>query len=328
MIRMRADRLLAMMLVLQARGRVTARALADELQVSVRTVYRDLDALSAAGVPVLAEPGQGGGCQLMSGFRTPLAGLTPEEAQALLLLGTPQPLHDLGLTPAWQMAQRKLASALSPASGEAEPLLKVHLDVQTWFPAQDDIRQLPTLALAIRQGRRLAMRYARDAETNKRYVIEPLGLVNKAGIWYVVTRDRDRTLAYRVGRIQSAEVLDSSFVVPADFDLVAAWAAWSTDFVSSLPRLEVTLRVSPNIVPILPQVLGDQVHQHLASAEPQDATGWRTLRLPFEHPHAACHRLLGFGDQVEVLAPASVRELMRRTAEAAVNVYRTPKKEV
>jgi predicted DNA-binding transcriptional regulator YafY len=155
-----------------------------------------------------------------------------------------------------------------------------------------------------------------------RVVVEPLGLVNKTGVWYLVTQPAvGRTRVYRVGRIASAALLDQAFTRPAGFDLAAAWAAWSMEFRTSRPRVEVTLRVSDLAFGMLPEIFGDQVQQHMAAASAPDASGWRTLRLPFEHPHAACHRLLGFGAQVEVLAPAAVRALLIETAAAAYSVY-------
>ena len=151
-----------------------------------------------------------------------------------------------------------------------------------------------------------------------------MGLVNKAGIWYVLTRTAaGGIVVYRVGRIESVEVLDTNFTRPVGFDLAEAWAAWSTEFVTSRLRLEVTLRVSTAAFRILPEVFGNQVSPCLAAASDPDARGWRTLVLRFEHPHAACHRLLGFGAGVEVLAPEAVRILLQRTAAAALAVYST-----
>lgn len=319
---MRADRLLSMLLLLQARGRITARALANELEVSVRTIYRDLDALSSAGIPVVAEAGHGGGCQLLPGFRSPLAGLTPQEAGALLVLGIPQPLRDLGLGGSWQAAQRKLATAA--ADSRSAPGPDIHLDVQAWFPSPDKIDCLPAIALAIRERRKLAMVHRRLHAPPTRSEIEPLGLVNKAGIWYLLTQDpTGHVVVYRVGRIESVEVLDSLFTRPPGFDLARAWSVWSTEFVTSRPRLDVTLRVSGEVFRILPEVFGDQVAPDLAAAGDPDARGWRTLVLRFEHAEAACHRLLGFGAEVEVLDPEAVRILMQRTAAAALTMYST-----
>ena len=178
---MRADRLLSLALLLQARGAATARALAAELGVSVRTVYRDLEALSAAGVPVVTEAGPGGGCRLMDGYRFPLRGLRPDEAEALLILGVPAVLHDLGLAGALTAAHRQIrvTAGLTAAA-------LVHLDMPRWFGGQEEVPCLRDLARALRLGRKLAIRYP-PADREPR-VVGPLGLVNKAGIWYLVAR--------------------------------------------------------------------------------------------------------------------------------------------
>ena len=180
---MRADRLLSLALLLQARGGVTARALAAELGVSVRTVYRDLEALSAAGVPVVTEPEPGGGCRLMDGYRFPLRGLRPDEAEALLILGVPAVLRDLGLAGALTAAHRQIRVT----SGLAAAAL-VHLDMPRWFGGQEEVPCLRELARALRLGRKLAIRYP-PADREPR-VVGPLGLVNKAGIWYLVAEAR------------------------------------------------------------------------------------------------------------------------------------------
>ena len=178
---MRADRLLSLALLLQARGAATARALAAELGVSVRTVYRDLEALSAAGVPVVTEAGPGGGCRLMDGYRFPLRGLRPDEAEALLILGVPAVLHDLGLAGALTAAHRQIrvTAGLTAAA-------LVHLDMPRWFGGQEEVPCLRDLARALRLGRKLAIRYPPPDRDPR--VVGPLGLVNKAGIWYLVAR--------------------------------------------------------------------------------------------------------------------------------------------
>ena len=157
---MRADRLVSLVLLLQARGQVTAAALAGELEVSVRTVYRDLAALSAAGVPVLTESGPGGGCRLLDGYRFPLRGLRPEEAEALLILGVPSVIGELGLDGAAAAAHRKIrvtAGQREPHGG-ASPAL-VHLDMPRWFRGHEEVPHLRILAEALRRHRRLAIGY-------------------------------------------------------------------------------------------------------------------------------------------------------------------------
>ena len=241
---MRADRLLALVLLLQARGRVTAEAIAAELEVSVRTVYRDLGALTAAGVPVLTEPGPGGGCRLMADYRFPLRGLRPDEAEALLILGVPGVLRELGLDRALDAAQRQIrVTAGSAADGGGAAL--VHLDMPRWFGGQEEVPCLRDLAEALRSGRRVALGYRAHGDEPR--VVEPFGLVNKAGLWYLVAcvADRPGLRVFRVARITSARMLAEPVERPAGFDLAAFWRQWSAEFEASRPRLPVTLRASP-----------------------------------------------------------------------------------
>jgi predicted DNA-binding transcriptional regulator YafY len=323
----RADRLLSLVLLLQARGRATAQAIAAELEVSVRTVYRDLEALVAAGVPVLTESGPGGGCRLMDGYRFPLRGLSPDEAEALLILGVPGVVRELGLDAALDAAQRQIR--LTAGGPDLDGAALVHLDMPRWFGSQEDVPGLRDLARALRSGRRLALRYRApgdpgDAEPR---VVEPLGLVNKAGLWYLVAapagrvHDRSGVRVFRVARIASARPLAEAFERPAGFDLAAFWRQWSAEFEASRPRLPVTLRASPRALAILGEVFGQAAGPALAAALPPDEHGWRVLTLSFEHERAAAHRLAGFGDQVEVLAPPSVRAGLVATARQILGRY-------
>jgi predicted DNA-binding transcriptional regulator YafY len=323
----RADRLLSLVLLLQARGRATAQAIAAELEVSVRTVYRDLEALVAAGVPVLAESGPGGGCRLMEGYRFPLRGLSPDEAEALLILGVPGVVRELGLDAALDAAQRQIR--VTAGGPDLNGAALVHLDMPRWFGGQEDVRCLRDLARALRSGRRLALGYRPpgdpgDAEPR---VVGPLGLVNKAGLWYLVAapagrgHDRPGVRVFRVARIASARPLAEPFERPVDFELAAFWRQWSAEFEASRPRLPVTLRASPRALAILGEVFGQAAGPALAAALPPDEHGWRVLTLSFEHERAAAHRLAGFGDQVEVLAPASVRAGLVATARQILGRY-------
>jgi predicted DNA-binding transcriptional regulator YafY len=309
----RADRLLSLALLLQARGMATARALAAELGVSVRTVYRDLEALSAAGVPVVTEPGPGGGCRLMEGYRFPLRGLRADEAEALLILGVPAVLRDLGLAGALTTAQRQIRVT----SGLAADAL-VHLDMPRWFGGQEEVPCLRDLAQALRLGRMLAIRYP-PADREPR-VVGPLGLVNKAGTWYLVAEGRD-TRVFRAGRVSAARVLPEPFERPADFELAAFWARWSAEFEASRPRLQVRLAASPGALDAFPEVFGPAVGPALEAAGPPGQGGWRVVTLSFEHKRAAVHRLAGFGNQVEVLGPPSVRAELLATAREILGRY-------
>ena len=334
---MRADRLLSLALLLQARGTATARALAGELGVSVRTVYRDLAALGAAGVPVVTEAGPGGGCRLMEGYRFPLRGLRPDEAEALLILGVPAVLRELGLAGPLTTAHRQIRVTAGVGSGAL-----VHLDMPRWFGGQEEVPCLRDLAQALRLGRKLAIRYPPPDREPR--VVGPLGLVNKAGTWYLVAhcvahsgaRARARAGAgvgagagagagdirvFRAGRVSAAWVLAEPAERPAGFELAAFWARWSAEFEASRPRLEVKLAASPGALAAFGEVFGAAAAPALEAAEPPGQDGWRVLTLSFEHERAAVHRLAGFGDQVEVLDPPSVRAELLATAREILGRY-------
>jgi predicted DNA-binding transcriptional regulator YafY len=319
----RADRLVSLVLLLQARGRLPARALAAELEVSVRTVYRDIEALNTAGVPVVTEPGPNGGCWLLDGYRFPLRGLSADEASALLVLGVPAALAELGLADALAAAQRKISVTSGDGSGSPGPAL-VHLDMPRWFHGAEHIPHLPALASAVRERRQLRLGYRRGGdgpETTR--VVRPLGLVNKAGVWYLVAvaAGRGEPVVFRVGRIGSAHALAGAFARPDGFDLAAFWAEWSALFEESRPRVEVRVRASPAALAAFPEVFGDVVRPALEAAGPPDAAGFREVTLTFEHETAAATRLAGFGGQVEVLSPASVRTRLVETARQLLTRY-------
>src|SRR5436305_6441757 len=219
---MRASRLLSILMLLQARGRISAPALAAELEVSLRTIYRDIDELSASGVPVYAERGRDGGFQLLDGWRTRLTGLTALEAQALFLAGLPGPAAELGLAEVMEAAQRKLLAAL-PAGwqGDASRIgTRFHLDPVGWFRATAAVDHLPAIADAVWNERRLRIRYESWNGIVERE-IAPLGLVLKSGIWYLAAAIGDDKRTYRLSNIRTLAVLDQRFVRPPDFDLAA-----------------------------------------------------------------------------------------------------------
>ena len=327
---MRADRLVSLALLLQARGQMSARALAAELEVSVRTVYRDLAALSAAGVPVVAEPGPGGGCRLIEGYRFPLRGLSPDEAEALLVLGVPTALAELGLGDALSAAHRKIS--VTAGAGSGGPAL-VLLDMPRWFHGKEEVPCLRTLAEALRQQRRVRIGYQRAGSAGTTRDVDPFGLVNKAGVWYLVaTRARDDAPAgaggtgaavFRASRITSARVLSEPCRRPDAFDLAAFWDDWSASFVTTRPRVEVQVRASPRALAAFGEVFGDPGQAALDAAPPADARGWREITLTFEHEVAAAHRLAGFGGELEVLSPATLRSRLVEIAHRILDRYRS-----
>lgn len=304
---MRSSRLLALLLVLQRRQRATAAELAEELEVSVRTLYRDVAALVAAGFPLWTEPGPHGGIRLVEGWRTRLDGLTAEEASALSLSGAPQAVADLGLGAVALSARAKLDATLPAELRDRAGRIRQRflLDAPAWFARPEPLTALPAAATAVWESRKLELRHG-GRPTSRR--VDPLGLVLKAGTWYLIARSRGDIRTYRVGRIDHAELLAETFVRPEEFDLAAWWAASSAAFDQSLLVYPCRVRLSPAAQKALPRVVPhDAVRRMLADAGPPDAEGWRELDLLLEGEEVAADQLSGLGGGVEVLAPVELR---------------------
>src|SRR5436190_22564811 len=221
---MRSSRLLSVLLLLQTRGRMTARELATELEVSLRTIYRDVDSLAEAGVPLYGDRGPTGGYQLIDGYRTRLTGLTTDEASSIFLAGVPGRAAELGLGPVLATAQLKLLAALPTElrSRAGRIRERFHLDAPGWFRSGEEAPHLAIVAQAVWNQRQLRMAYRRPEGIAER-VVEPLGVVLKSGVWYVVAAREGQPRTYRVSRIQTAELLDERFERPEDFDLADYW---------------------------------------------------------------------------------------------------------
>ncbi|NLG49717.1 MAG: WYL domain-containing protein [Chloroflexi bacterium] len=319
---MRADRLLSLLMLLQARGRMTARELAEELEVTERTIYRDMDALSAAGVPVYGEPGPEGGYALLDSYRTSLIGLSQGELQALFMLGIPAPLADLGVGQALKGALLKLAAALPDAqrADEARVRQRFYLDANWWDQGEEQVPHLTTIHQAVWQDRLLTVSYRVYGVPVDR-LVEPYGLVAKAGVWYLVCARKGRVRVHRVSELLDAHMEAESFERPPGFDLGAFWADWCAQRVELRALYHVTVRVAPHFVDALPGYLGPRIRERVAQAGPPDAEGWITLKLAFESFQAARAQLLGFGAGVEVLEPYALRRSLLDIAEQVVGLY-------
>ena len=244
---MRASRLVSMLLLLQVRGRMTAQQLADELEVSVRTIYRDVQSLGAAGIPVYGDPGDGGGYRLLDGYRTRLTGLTAGEADALFLAGLPGAAAELGLGTVMATAELKLQAALPAELRERAARIRerFHLDAPGWYQSRDSSPYLAAVADAVWNQRRIEVRYRRWAEpTDVTRTLEPYGVVLKAGRWYLVARSAAQLRTYRVNQILGLTTLSEQFERIGDFDLPGYWDASVTDFLARLHRGEATIRLS------------------------------------------------------------------------------------
>ena len=311
---MRAGRLLSLLLLLQARGRMTAGELAGELEVSVRTVYRDIEALAGAGVPVYADRGPAGGYRLLDGYRTRLNGLTPAEASSLFLAALPGPAAQLGLADLAANAELKVLSALAPEPRSHATRLRerFHLDVPGWYREDEEVPFLAEVSEAVWEQRVLRMSYRRWGPQVVEREVRPYGLVLKGGSWYLVAAPEDaEPRTYRVSRVLTAELLPGTFQRPEGFDLAAFWQLYVKDFHARMYTAEAVIRIAPGSDVMLAYVMGDDVvAAALAAAGEPDERGRRTLTLPVESLNHARWSLLRLGTLVEVMGPPELRELM------------------
>jgi predicted DNA-binding transcriptional regulator YafY len=322
-VRVRADRLLILLLLLQTRERVTAQTLAKRLEVSERTIYRDLEALSLAGVPVYAERGPGGGWKLLEEYRTNLSRLTETEVNTLFMSGIAGPIADLGLGKAGEDALLKLLAALPTVyrHNAERARQRVYLDAAGWFRHEEEVPYLQVIQEAAWNDLRLQLTYQRGDFDIIERLVDPYGLVAKTSIWYMAAASDGEMRVYRVSRIQAIALTEEHFDRPAEFDLRAFWVKWCADFESSRPRYPVRLRVAPDAVPILSQVFGDWIQTLVKQSGPPDDKGWITLTILFETLPEACSRLFSFGTMVEVLEPQELRDSLADIAARIATFY-------
>jgi predicted DNA-binding transcriptional regulator YafY len=316
---MRASRLVSIILLLQARGRLTAAQLAKELEVSVRTVYRDVESLHAAGIPLYGDAGHRGGYQLLDGYRTQLTGLSAEEAKALSLSGLPGPAAELGLGSVLAAAQLKVQAALPPALAEqlGATAKKFHLDAIGWYAQAEDTPFLSAVADAVWRSAALRVRYRRwKAPTDVDRRLEPYGLVLKAGRWYLVAAPGPRT--YRVDQILDLAVLEESFTVPESFTLAGYWQSYTAEFLAGLHQADAVVRLSR----VAASGLTGRDADALAATGVQEPDGWTRAVLPIESVDLAISRFLT--PDVEVLEPPDLRAQVAARARAIAALYNQP----
>lgn len=317
---MRADRLLSILLLLQVHQRLTARELASRLEVSERTIYRDMEALSVAGIPVVAERGKGGGWFLLEAYQTNLTGLNLTEIQALFL---PKPTHllaDLGLHQASEAGLIKLLAALpSMYRRDAEYIRqRIHVDAAGWHPKEEDLSSFPILQEAIWQERQLHLTYQRSDGTTVERFVAPLGLVAKGSVWYLVAAVEDEIRSYRVSRVRDVKVSDRCYIRPQGFNLAEYWERSSADFKANLPSYLATVRVAPDL---LSRMRYAGRFARIERIDPPDADGWMKVCIQFQLEEEACEYVLGFGSQIEVVEPQELREKVIHLARSIVAFY-------
>ena len=322
---MRASRLVTLLLLLQTRGQMTATELASDLEVSVRTVLRDVDALAEAGVPIYTERGPHGGIRLVDGYRTRLTGLTPDEAEAIFLSGMPGPAAELGLGTVVAAARLKVLAALPPELRTRASRLveRFHLDASGWFHAQEPVPCLAILSDAVWESRVVTIDYERGDQSVERR-IEPLGLVLKAGVWYCMARTDDQIRTYRLSRVIRATAGEARFERPSGFDLAGQWAESSAAYERGAPIETVVVRIRPDRRWRLADVVGERTLREAERLDADDPEGWIHLRLRLAWPDEVPALLLAVGPELEVVEPANVRDQVAALARAVAERYSNP----
>jgi len=321
---MRASRLVSLLLLLQNRGRMTAQELADELEVSVRTIYRDVDALSAAGIPLYGDAGHAGGYQLLDGYRTRLTGLTTAEAQTLFLSGLPGPAAELGLGAVLAAATLKLQAALPPPLRDSASQLseRFYLDAPGWYRKADEVPYLPMVAAAVWDRQVIQVRYRRWKEpTEVSRLLEPHRLVLKAGVWYVVARCEGAFRTYRVDQIIGASSRDQGFDPQPGFDLRAYWQSYLADFHRRLHAGDAVIRLSPDGARRMGGLLSAAAVAAVHAGGVTDPDGWIRARVPIESAGQALADFLRLGADLEIVAPAELREQAIQAIRAMTAIY-------
>jgi predicted DNA-binding transcriptional regulator YafY len=318
---MRADRLLSILLLLQVNHSLTARELAQRLEVSERTIHRDMEALGAAGIPVLAERGVGGGWRLLDDYHTDLTGLNDAEIQALFLTTPPQLLADLGMGRAADAGMIKLLAAMPSFSRRSAEYARqrIYIDVGGWRQSEDSVALLPIIQDAVWRDWRVRIWYERADGSSVERLVDPLGLVAKGSLWYLIAAVDGDIRTYRVSRVRAAQLADEPCVRPADFDLATYWEQSSAQFKANLPRYRATLRTEPAVVR---RMRAEGRYARIEHEGQPEADGRVQLEVLLEGQQHAREYVLGFGAQVEVLAPAELRVQIIEAAAAITALYR------
>ncbi len=320
---MRADRLISLLLLLQSRGKVSAGKLAEELEVSERTIYRDIDALTTAGIPVYGAPGPDGGYALLDNYRTRLTGLTNNELRALLSLDIPEPLVKLGIGKELRTALLKLSASLNRDSLIDEMKLnrRILLDSTWWQQEAEPVPYLRTIYQGVLENRKIDISYSLPFPGDIRLRVEPYGLVAKAGDWYIVYAHQGKIRARRVASLREVSLSEEFFERPVDFNLAEFWQEWSRHQEEHFSAYIALVRVAPEFIPILKVRFGKQVREKIQSTLP-DSQGYFHVELPFETLEAARTFVIACGRGIEVLEPISLRVSVLDFARQTISLYR------
>jgi predicted DNA-binding transcriptional regulator YafY len=298
-------------MLLQSHGKLSAPRLAEELEVSVRTIYRDIDALGAAGIPVYLERGKNGGCVLLEGYRTSLTGLTPDEVKALFILGVPAPLDQLGITQDIRAALRKLSASLPAHRREEEKDVRsrIHINWKNWRRGAEPQPHFSLIYRSLWGNRKIHIIYSVKiglrAEKQFERIVAPYGLAAKSGEWYLICADDNRIRVYAFSSILKVDPVEDEFIVPPDFNLISYWEEWCDRQDKYRPSLRVRARLSPLLVGYLSY--DRNLRDRIISSEPPDTDGCVNVEMLFESFEEARNHILSMGNGIEVLDPEPLR---------------------
>jgi predicted DNA-binding transcriptional regulator YafY len=302
---------------------MTSRDLATRLEVSERTIHRDMEALSGVGIPVTAERGSGGGWSLLGDYRTSLTGLTEPEIQSLFLTTSTKLLSDLHLDKAANGALLKLLASLPSRfrEGAERARQRIHIDVSGWSRREEAVPLLPVLQEALWTERKLLITYLRGEHSEPvERLISPFGLVAKGSVWYLVGAVEGSVRTYRVSRVSFAKVLDVMAPIPVDFNLAEYWEQSSSTFKSNAPKYLASFWVSPAVV--LRLSFAGRFARVMETDE-TDARGWKKVHVGFDVEEMACEYAASFGPNVEVIEPVTLREKVIAMTKATLEFYTT-----
>ncbi|MFD1737847.1 helix-turn-helix transcriptional regulator [Bacillus salitolerans] len=318
---MRADRLLSILLLLQNKGKQTTKALAKELEVTERTIHRDMEALSTAGIPIVADRGKTGGWRLIDDYRTDLTGLKAVEIQSLFISPSSQLLTDLGLSKNWDEARQKLLASLPYSIDKTARDIwnRIHIDTSAWRESNEKLESFHTLKEAIGGDQKLHIHYERSDGEYVSRTVEPLGLVAKGSTWYLIASCEGDIRNYRASRIQLASLTEETFTRPKDFHLEQYWKDSTETFIQSLPTFIVEVEVAPHILQRLK--FSGRFAKVIKIDKPTDS-GWIPVKISFDTEQEAEGYILGFGNQIRIIHPVHLRERIFKMAQTVVDLYR------
>lgn len=316
---MRADRLLEIVLLLQNRGKMTAQTLATELEVSRRTILRDIDALSIAGIPIYAEGGHGGGIALDENYRTTLTGLRDLEAFTLFINSNARLLSDIGLDNAAETTLLKLFAALPTAHKPSIEFMRQRflIDPDWWWHETQPSPNWDQLEQAVYENRCIQVQYEKFGGAIVERTLQPYGLVAKSSLWYLIAKHDDEFRIYRVSRFLSISLLDIHFDRQPDFDLPTYWQDHLTDFIQNVPQFTFTLRIHASRIRLAQRL----VPGRSKILQPKDPDGLIIVQFQIESIELATMLVLGLGDQASVLDPPELHTAVLNTAHQILDTY-------